>query len=63
MDIRRSDLVAVSLTDRTVLVRPFIPYRALQIMDIVGLSLIDPKHLLGGRFDVGLAQRDCRKLL
>ena len=37
-----ADLIAVGLADGAVFIRPFIPNMGIEVMDIVGLSLVDP---------------------
>jgi hypothetical protein len=41
-----ADLIAVSLTDGTVLISPLIPDVRFQIMNIVGFALPDPQNLI-----------------
>ena len=56
-------LITISLADGTVLIRPFIPDRTVQIMDIVGFALPDPQHLIRGALDGRLAEGQRRKFL
>ena len=41
-----ADLVAVGLSDGARLIRPLVPDMAVQIMDIIGLFLINPQNLI-----------------
>ena len=40
-------LIPIGLSDRTVFIRPFIPDMAVKVMDVVGLLLPYPQHLVG----------------
>ena len=56
-------LITVCLADGTILICPLIPDRTVQIMNIIGLALPDPQHLIRCTLDSCLSKRQCRKLL
>src|SRR5699024_1953093 len=58
-----SDHVPVTGSDRSVLICPGIPDMGVEVMDIVGLSLIDPEDLIHAGFQSGLSQSQRRELL
>ena len=56
-------LVTVSLSDGSILIRPLIPNMAVQIVNVVGLALPDPKDLIRRGFKCSPAQRHDGELL
>ena len=51
-----SQLIAIGFSYGTVLVRPFIPYMAVQVMDIIGFLLPYPENLVRRGFQGRTAQ-------
>ena len=58
-----AQLVAIGFADATIGICPFVPNVGVQVMDVVGLFLPNPKDLVGGRLDCGAAQGDGREFL
>ena len=58
-----SHLVTVCFPDRTLFVRPAVPDMALQVMDVVGLPLPDPQHLVRTALDRRPSKRQRREFL
>jgi len=58
-----ANLVSVSLTDGAGLVSPLVPNMAVEVMDVIGLLLIDPQDLVHGRLKRRAAQRERGELL
>ena len=56
-------LISVGFPDGAVRIRPAVPDMAVQIMDIVGFFLPDPKHFVGTALDSRPPERQCRKFL
>ena len=54
-------LITVGFTDGAGLVCPLIPNRTFQIVDVVGLLLPDPQHLIGTTLDCRSPQRNRRE--
>ena len=61
VDVLYAHLIAVRLSDRTVLICPFIPDMTVQVMDIVRFFLPDPEHFIRTALDRRFPQRDRRK--
>ena len=61
--VLHAELIAICLSNRTGLIRPFIPHRTIQIMNIIRLPLPNPKHLFCTSLNRGLTQRNGRELL
>ena len=58
-----SELIAVCLADGAVLIRPFIPDVAVQVMNVVGLLLPYPEDFIRGTLECRPAQGQNGKLL
>lgn len=58
-----AQLVAVSLADRASLIGPLVPNLAVQVVDVVGLFLLDPQQLIHCRLPIGPTDSENRKLL
>ena len=58
-----ANLIPIGLADGTGLVGPLIPNMAVEVMDVIGLLLIDPQDLVHGRFKRRATQRERGELL
>ena len=56
-----AELIAVSLSDRAVLICPCVPDVRIQVMHIVGLFLPDPQKFIKRTFQCRSSKRQCRK--
>ena len=56
-------LIPICFSDRAVFIRPTVPDMTVQIVDIIGFFLPDPKQLVGTAFDSGPSQSQRRKFL
>lgn len=57
------DLIPVRLADRTRFIGPLIPDMGIEVVDVVGLLLVDPQDLVHRGLESGAAQRQRRELL
>ena len=56
-------LISISLSDRTVFIRPTVPDMTVKIIDIIRFLLPDPQKLIRTAFDCCSSKCQCRKFL